>query len=765
MLIQVAAARLMMTTWTPYLYFTQTLGAFGAVLGLALGQSRFRTRTVFWLAAAYTAVVLPWQLTGMVEAEALFGERLASIGGRTWFSLGQFFARQPVEDAILFIALAAFGLWLMGLSAGYFLAREQDYLTAVLPAGIIMLLTQAYDNFLPVRVWALGIYVFLALLLLGRMYFNQNRFQWDRDRVFVTFESRRDLMNTLVTVAAIAVLAAWSLPTSLTSIQSARETWNRVTRPLRERFSNAVAALESPYGGGSARGDFYGETLSLGRNASLGDQPVLTVRPDDEGKDVPPRYYWRGHIYDYYSKGRWSTTATSTIEFSPRTDELSLPAAELEREEVRFTMIMQLSRQELLYAPAEPVWINRPGVLLTMPAAGQGQDLAAWEANPGLLGGDRYEVRARIVNPTVEDLRAAGSDYPAWITDRYLQVPESILPDVKALAGEIAGDMETPYDMAQAITTYLRREIRYSTELPPLPKDRDPVLWVLFDSKQGFCMYYASAEVMLLRSLGIPARMAVGFAQGQAGENSTYIVRKVDAHAWPEVYFPGIGWVEFEPTGNQEPLQRPLTSRRSDASNDPPAIPPGLQLDEDGRDALREGRVDESGTLTPLPFQETPLGRAVLIASSLLAATGLLLLNRRYQIIQRLPDYLSASYRRSGNAPPAWLTRWARWNTSSSIERSFHAINFSLRWLGKPQPRHATPIARAQALRRLLPTAAGPIDLLLAEHQSTLFSPRPGNNARARKAAFDILLKTFGFSIRKILDFITGAPPEPGRYL
>ena len=79
-----------------------------------------------------------------------------------------------------------------------------------------------------------------------------------------------------------------------------------------------------------------------------------------------------------------------------------------------------------------------------------------------------------------------------------------------------------------------------------------------FDLKQGFCNYYASIEVLMLRSVGVPARMAVGFAEGGFdNEANVYIVRSLDSHAWPEVYFPEIGWIEFEPTGNQDPLLRP----------------------------------------------------------------------------------------------------------------------------------------------------------------------------------------------------------------
>src|SRR5688572_10646114 len=82
LLIQVAAARLVMTGWTPLLFITQTLSAFGTMLGLTLGYSRFSRQVIYLLMIAYSAVLIPWQLTGVVESDLGFGEKLASVGGR-----------------------------------------------------------------------------------------------------------------------------------------------------------------------------------------------------------------------------------------------------------------------------------------------------------------------------------------------------------------------------------------------------------------------------------------------------------------------------------------------------------------------------------------------------------------------------------------------------------------------------------------------------------------------------------------------------------
>lgn len=751
-LLQVAAARLVITDWTSYLFFTQTLSAFSVALGLALGYSTFSKRAIRLLVFLYSLFLLPWQLTLAVEADAPFLERLASIGGRLWFSLVDFVTRQPVDDAIFFVAFVSLAFWIVGLSSGYSLARDGNYLAAILPGGLIIVLVQVYDFFIPVRIWGLGIYAFLSLLMLGRLYVQRNRLVWEQKRMFVTAEATQDMTNSLATLAAVLVFVSWSVPISLSSLKEAGEVWNRMARPIRERLENAVDALESPYTAGTSTSDFYGATLALGRNASLGDTPVFSVQPMDEIEDEPPRFYWRGRVYDEYDNGQWRNSTLITREFTPEADDISIPADLVRRSSASFNFTMLLSKQELIYTPAGPVWVNRPGNLMGLSVPEGRQDVAAWMADPPLSAGDRYQVRALVQNPSILEMRSAGTNYPTWVSQRYLDVPDYIEQKIQPLALEITEGATTPYDQAQAITAYLRKEIDYSTALPPTPKGTDPLLWVLFDSKRGFCMYYASAEVLMLRSLGIPARMVVGFAQGELDERGvSYTVRKFNSHAWPEVYFPNIGWVEFEPTANQDPLVRPAA---------PPATPTpfagGLPIISDRptplADLERDPRIDESGVVETPPFTETTAGRAVFTLLWALGIAGLLLLERRLKWADRLPIYISSAYARNGGTPPDWVDRWVRWNNATSIEHSFHAVNLGLRWMGRPQAMHITPVERARLLKEALPAAQPAIDSLLEEHQAALFSPRPGNSARARRSALALvgialrarLIETFG---------------------
>jgi hypothetical protein len=121
---------------------------------------------------------------------------------------------------------------------------------------------------------------------------------------------------------------------------------------------------------------------------------------------------------------------------------------------------------------------------------------------------------------------------------------------IRGLANQIVKNAgaTNPYDQAMAIETYLRSNYTY-TLTPQISRDVDPMQYFLFTSKEGYCEYFASAMGFLLRALGIPSRVVSGYGPGSYdGKTKQYIVRESDAHDWVEAYFPGFGWIPFEPT-------------------------------------------------------------------------------------------------------------------------------------------------------------------------------------------------------------------------
>jgi transglutaminase-like putative cysteine protease len=262
------------------------------------------------------------------------------------------------------------------------------------------------------------------------------------------------------------------------------------------------------------------------------------------GETLP--LYWRSLTYDVYTGQGWSSSQTDEILYQPgdllrsdhTRDELVL--------EQHFFPVEALVGA--VYAAGEPVWMDQPVQ-------------AAWRSPGDLFGihmasATGYEMVSSVPVASELHLRLAGQRYPDWVRRRFLSLPANIPGRVKALAAQLTASQSTPYDRARAIEQYLRT-YPYTLDVTRPPVTRDVVDFFLFDLKKGYCDYYASAMVVLARAAGVPARLAVGYASGTYNLNSNrYLVTEADAHTWVEVYFPGIGWVPFEPTAARPALER-----------------------------------------------------------------------------------------------------------------------------------------------------------------------------------------------------------------
>jgi transglutaminase-like putative cysteine protease len=188
-----------------------------------------------------------------------------------------------------------------------------------------------------------------------------------------------------------------------------------------------------------------------------------------------------------------------------------------------------------------------------------------------ISAGNSYRATISMSTATESDLLAAGTEYPGWILDRYLQLPDTMPSRVIDLAQGLTKDIKTPYEKAMAICNYLRA-LNYTLDIEAPPDGTDGVDYFLFELHKGYCQYFASAMTVLLRASGVPSRMVAGYGPGElteqygpgdmmgpragAGQDwqDTYIVR--NSHAWVEVFFPGYGWIPFEPTAVRPPITR-----------------------------------------------------------------------------------------------------------------------------------------------------------------------------------------------------------------
>ena len=194
-----------------------------------------------------------------------------------------------------------------------------------------------------------------------------------------------------------------------------------------------------------------------------------------------------------------------------------------------------------------PESVGQPYVEIERMQPGTGPPLALLGKRV-LVPPKEYRTVGSVSEANFRMLREAGQDYPAWVTDRYLQLPNDFPEKVRKLARDLADGKANPYDKAEAIRRHLLT-LPYSLEVRTPPSGQDWVEFFLFHERRGYCQNYAAAMITMLRSLGIPARLAVGFAPGiWDGDRGVWQVLSRHYHAWPEVYFPRYGWVEFEPT-------------------------------------------------------------------------------------------------------------------------------------------------------------------------------------------------------------------------
>jgi len=757
-----AATRLNATHWTDDLHVVQSVTLLGVIAGLALGYSLFSVSTVRIFASIYGLFVVTWQVGLTMGKGILWQERLISTSNRLQLILNDIISQKPVSDNLFFLYLMALLFWTLSVYAGYSLARHGNPWRGIVPAGLALVIIHTYDSAIQPRSWYLAAYIFLALLLVARMHYVKQYRRWKNLGTYLPPFTSIDSVRLGLVVTLFVVLLAWTAPALASALPPVEQIWQRATAPwiiVRDRMSNAFASLQSSAG---LTADFYGDTLSLGRGNPLTDAVILSIQPDTRTTSSE-RFYWRSRVYDSYL-GSWISTLPAVQNVTPTNFNLTLPEYR-GREIVKFAIKTSYPIQNL-YAPAEPVWISRPVEAHLSRNSDGTADVGQLKAVPFLRPGDVYEVQSSLTTATVAQLLEAGEEYPSWVTERYLQLPVSITSRTRELAEQITSSMETPYEKVEAITDYLRKNIEYNETIPLPPASQDPIDWLLFDHRQGFCNYYASAEVIMLRSLGIPARLAVGYAQGERhvlrrdipGEPQSrspsvdiYVVRQRDLHSWPEVYFPGIGWVEFEPTVSQDPIVRP-SGIAADADNfnipnDLPIPNDEIPLPDDLELPPTNNSLDKFG------LEDIPVG----VWYSLGAATllGFILIIQRVRKKRGsppIPVQLEAGLKRLGIRSPPLLRRWTHAALLSPLARAYRELNRALIRLGKPPTPINTPAERGTTLSILLPMATTQINRVVTEYQVEIYGNQPGNPDIAHQAGVEIRNRSYQSRLQRFVD-------------
>jgi len=344
-----------------------------------------------------------------------------------------------------------------------------------------------------------------------------------------------------------------------------------------------VAALTLPFffliprfgGGGVAQGFGEGDAVTgfsdrveLGQVASIKRNPRVVMRIHLDHR--PPRYLrWRGVALETYDGRAWSVASERSERRDPFGQEMNSgrgPIADsrfirdhvLDPKRVDHDVEANLRatgsaiEQTIVLEPlsTDTLFATQRAYRLRGPLGTIFKDrLTGALSAQGIRNRITYQVSSDISVPSEQELRL---DSPALSSEDKkrvcLQGIHKLDPRISQLTHEIARNAATPYDKARAIEHYLKTEFRYTLDLKPT--DGDPLAEFLFKTREGHCEYFATAMVMMLRTLEIPARIVNGFQMGEYNElNDMYTVRESDAHSWVEAYFPRTdSWIEFDPT-------------------------------------------------------------------------------------------------------------------------------------------------------------------------------------------------------------------------
>ena len=732
LLVLISAYGLAAADWADHLGLIPTVAVLGVVAGTALGRSRFPGWLAAIFAGVYGAFLTAFLVAGAIADIYGWHDRLVALGGRLATFVVVLATGEPNYDPLMFVLLMVLVYWAMAVLAGYLCFRKGSFWWAVLPSGIALMINVFYYLRRPGLNGYVAAFALTAVLFLFALSLARHRREWRTAGTRVPSNAPGQIAQIGIILAVVLVMLAWGVP-SFAQSERASDLWASATRPwarVRYRLTQAFSSLRNPV---AIVSDVFGDKLRLAAAVAPAETPVFTATVLQD-IDASVRFYWRARTYDSYQTGTWTSLETDQESYFP--DEGSFPLPPMDgRISVEVSVNPQVESLHLLYVPAQPSGLNRSSVLTVIRTPQGLVDVSSVAARTTVVRGEVYRVRGDVANPTADQLRSAGGDYPAWVRERFLQLPEDLTPRTRQLAVEITRGIGNPYDQAVAITHWLRDNIQYSLESSEPPEGVEPIDWFLFDHGVGFCNWYASSEVLLLRSLGIPARVAAGFAEGTVDESGRqYLVRQRDAHAWPEVYFPGYGWVEFEPTSAQPPLQRLEVVVPSEATEGGvQADVPGLE--DDMRDLRRMlgGEIDDEVEAGP----EIPVARRSplpwLVAAALLLAAGVTWLRLDPVARYAAGTLVTRTMTRAGARTPARLAHYDR-GPMSEVAQVYWRWVEGLGRIGIPVSADQTPFERGRAFAREYPLEAERGWTIALAYAAERFGGKPSDPTAVQEA-------------------------------
>jgi len=612
----VAAWTLVATEWAEGLQVLPVAAAGGLAAGLFLGWSVFQDRICHLFSAIYGLTWVGFLLGRGLPGDLTWGERITDLAARFFYWAHQAVTGGKGRDTLIFVMLLSALFWILGYSAAWHTFRRMRAWRAILPPGIVVLVSVYYYVGPAPMMRYLALYLFFALLYVARSHAFEQEEKWRRERMVFDPALRVDFLRASLVLILVVLVLAWTLPAAA-AVPRLTATWRRVSDPWRavqEEWKRLFSGLQ---GYAVARVEPFGPSLTLGGPRNVRDVVVMDVSAPREG-----RYYWRAAGYAYYRGDRWEAVEKERILLIPGRQVPGM-ARDALRHPVDQTVTSYAPGHRVLVGASQPVAVDREAEATIDRSEDAPLEFIRIYGILPLEADDQYVVTSQVSHADATSLRQAGTDYPDWVSQRYLQLPAALPDRVRLLAEEITVSADNP--------------------------------------------------------------------------------------SWPEVYFPGYGWIEFEPTASEPPLIRPARPDDEAASED--HVPRGAGREDmgspydDGR--LGPGLDDElDWDIEPLAKRRGPLVWVSAVGLTLVALVV-----------------------------GGW---WAAENWGlrglPAVERAYARLLRFGRWLGRPLRVSDTPLEWVDDLSAAVPEAQEPIGRIVELYVHTRFARGTAADPEARAA-------------------------------
>ena len=470
-------------------------------------------------------------------------------------------AVSPVPGRAGFLIAAAIGMWLIAFLADSLAFRAMAGVEAVLPGSLGFALASAVGSnrmrLAATALWLLAAFVVVAVLRALR---SSTTGTWLTGRARSTSNAMRWTLVAGAGATAVGVFGGASLPgvgsEALISTRNAVEGTRITVSPLV---------------------DIKGR---LSKRSAL---EAFKVKADTTGT------YWRLTVLDDFDGRRWQSTQSDYLKAS--SDLASEQSSPFQTELVQDITITGLDG-DFVPAAYAPTKIQSKRSVRWEP------DLQSLITTKGRLkAGDHFVITSLVSakDLTPDTLRGSSGAIPASISSRYLGLPSNAARSLRRVLATQVGlkNSDSPYDKARILQDWFRANFTYSLEVPA--GNGLDAIDTFLNAKQGYCEQFAGTFAAMARSIGIPSRVAVGFTSGIKQADGSFVVQGKHAHAWPEVYIAGTGWISFEPTPG-----------RGNAESEAITGVPAQQVDEPAGTAAGSTTPTSAGGQSPTPSFRVP---------------------------------------------------------------------------------------------------------------------------------------------------------------